>query len=114
MIWYLISCCFRIWGGHPLSGLAVSSGTNAIFYAVVNLASEGDNIVAARALYGGTFTMFNDILPKFGILGEYLVYLVLMCLSKASTIDALQLVANQIVKFVDAENPQNFVAAMDK
>lgn len=37
-------------GGHPLSGLTVSSGTNAIFYAIVNLASKGDNIVAARAL----------------------------------------------------------------
>jgi O-acetylhomoserine (thiol)-lyase len=51
-------------GGHPLSGLTVSSGTTAIFYSIINLASEGDNIVSARALYGGTFTMFNDILPK--------------------------------------------------
>ena len=71
MIWSL--AVFVYVGGHPLSGLAVSSGTNAIFYAIINLASEGDNIVAARALYGGTFTMFNDILPKFGIQGEYLV-----------------------------------------
>lgn len=51
-------------GGHPLSGLSVSSGTTAIFYSIINLASAGDNIVSARALYGGTFTMFNDILPK--------------------------------------------------
>ncbi|KAL7511113.1 hypothetical protein ACHAXN_008811 [Cyclotella atomus] len=72
-------------GGHPLSGLTVSSGTNAIFYSIVNLASKGDNIVAARALYGGTFTMFNDLLPKFGI----------------------------DVRFVDAEDPHNFVRAMD-
>lgn len=60
-------------GGHPLSGLTVSSGTTAIFYSIINLASEGDNIVAARALYGGTFTMFNDLLPKFGIEGSLLV-----------------------------------------
>ncbi|KAL7520083.1 hypothetical protein ACHAWX_004828 [Stephanocyclus meneghinianus] len=72
-------------GGHPLSGLTVSSGTTAIFYSIVNLASKGDNIVSARALYGGTFTMFNDLLPKFGIK----------------------------VKFVDAEDPQNFVEAID-
>eukprot|EP00804_Cyclotella_cryptica_P005875 CCRYP_000160-RB/>CCRYP_000160-RB protein AED:0.37 eAED:0.37 QI:390/0.77/0.6/1/0.22/0.2/10/0/388 len=72
-------------GGHPLPGLSVSSGTTAIFYSIVNLASQGDNIVSARALYGGTFTMFNDLIPKFGI----------------------------DVKFVDAENPQNFVEAMD-
>ena len=51
-------------GGHPLSALTVSSGTTAIFYSIINLASEGDNIVSASALYGGTFTMFNDILPK--------------------------------------------------
>jgi O-acetylhomoserine (thiol)-lyase len=54
-------------GGHPLSGLAVASGTNAIFYAISNLASAGDNIVSSSALYGGTYTMFNDILPDLGI-----------------------------------------------
>jgi O-acetylhomoserine (thiol)-lyase len=43
-------------GGHPLAGVAVASGTNAIFYSIVNLASQGDNIVSATALYGGTFT----------------------------------------------------------
>ena len=43
-------------GGHPLAGLAVASGTNAIFYAVLGLAQQGDNIVAATALYGGTHT----------------------------------------------------------
>lgn len=43
-------------GGHPLSGLAVASGTNAIFYAIINLAQQGDNIVSSSALYGGTYT----------------------------------------------------------
>lgn len=43
-------------GGHPLSGLAVASGTNAIFYAIINLAQQGDNIVSASSLYGGTYT----------------------------------------------------------
>jgi len=54
-------------GAHPLSGLGVASGTNASFYAVINLAEAGDNIVSSQHLYGGTFTMLNDILPKFGI-----------------------------------------------
>ena len=40
-------------GGHPLSGLAVASGTSAIFYAIVNLAQHGDNIVSSNQLYGG-------------------------------------------------------------
>jgi len=43
-------------GGHPLSGLATASGTNAIFYSIANLASAGDNIVSASELYGGTYT----------------------------------------------------------
>ena len=43
-------------GAHELAGLAVASGTNAIFYAILTLAEAGDNIVSSRQLYGGTYT----------------------------------------------------------
>lgn len=49
------------------AALALASGTSAVFYAIINLARTGDEIVAASNLYGGTFTMFKDILPQFGI-----------------------------------------------
>lgn len=49
------------------AGLALSSGTSAIFYAVLAICQTGDEIVSATNLYGGTFTMFNDIFPQFGI-----------------------------------------------
>lgn len=49
------------------AGLALASGTSAIFYAVINICSQGDEVVSAVNLYGGTYTMFNDILPQFGI-----------------------------------------------
>jgi O-acetylhomoserine (thiol)-lyase len=49
------------------AGLALSSGTSAIFYSVINICSQGDEVVSAVNLYGGTYTMFNDILPQFGI-----------------------------------------------
>ena len=49
------------------AALALASGTSAIFYSIINLAKTGDEIVAANNLYGGTYTMFNDILPQFGI-----------------------------------------------
>ena len=49
------------------AGLAVASGTSAIFYSIINLAQAGDNIVSARNLYGGTYTQFKDILPALGI-----------------------------------------------
>jgi O-acetylhomoserine (thiol)-lyase len=54
-------------GAHEMAGLATASGTSAIFYAIVNLAQAGDNIVSARNLYGGSYTQFNDILPALGI-----------------------------------------------
>jgi len=57
------------------AALAVSSGTSACFYAIINLAEQGDNFISARNLYGGTFTQFNDILPKFGIKAKF-VYVV--------------------------------------
>lgn len=50
-----------------VGALALASGTNAIHYAIINLAQQGDEIVSASNLYGGTFTMFHDILPQFGI-----------------------------------------------
>ena len=50
-----------------VGGLATASGTSAIFYSIVNLAENGHEIISSRNLYGGTYTMFNDILPKFGI-----------------------------------------------
>jgi O-acetylhomoserine (thiol)-lyase len=50
-----------------VGGLALSSGTTAIFYSIINLAKVGDEIVSANDLYGGTYTQFNSILPDFGI-----------------------------------------------
>ena len=68
------------------AALALSSGTAAIFYAVINLAASGDEIVAANNLYGGTHTQFHDILPQFGI----------------RTV------------FVDPARPENFAAAINE
>ncbi len=50
-----------------VGALALASGTAAIFYSIVNLAKAGDEIVASKNLYGGSFTQFNNILPDFGI-----------------------------------------------
>jgi len=66
------------------AALALSSGTSAVFYSIINLCSVGDEIVSANNLYGGTYTMFNNILPQFGIK----------------------------VKFVKPDNPENFAEAI--
>ena len=49
------------------AALALASGTNAIFYSIINICSAGDEVVSGSNLYGGTYTMFDDLLPKFGI-----------------------------------------------
>ncbi|MDH7501889.1 MAG: O-acetylhomoserine aminocarboxypropyltransferase/cysteine synthase [Verrucomicrobiota bacterium] len=72
-------------GAPEAGGLALASGTSAIFYSIINLAQAGDNIVSARNLYGGTYTQYNDILPRLGI----------------------------TVKFVDSNQPENFARAID-
>jgi len=49
------------------AALALASGTSAIFYSVINICGHGDEVVSADNLYGGTYTMFNNILPEMGI-----------------------------------------------
>ena len=49
------------------AALALSSGTSAVYYATINICAMGDEIVSANNLYGGTYTMFDAILPQFGI-----------------------------------------------
>lgn len=50
-----------------VGALATASGSAAITYAVMNLASAGDNIVSMANLYGGTYALFAHTLPQFGI-----------------------------------------------
>jgi O-acetylhomoserine (thiol)-lyase len=50
-----------------IAALALSAGSAAVHYSVINLAEAGDNIVAVPQLYGGTYTLFAHMLPKLGI-----------------------------------------------
>ena len=50
-----------------LGGLATSSGMSAQLLAILTLCEAGDNIVANRSLYGGTFTQFDVTLRRMGI-----------------------------------------------
>ena len=49
------------------AALSLASGTSAIFYSIINICSAGQEIVSANNLYGGTYTMFDSILPQMGI-----------------------------------------------
>lgn len=67
------------------AAVATSSGMAAISLAIMNIASAGDEIVAAKNLYGGTYNLFAVTLPKYGIK----------------------------VKFVDPTNPESFRKAIN-
>jgi O-acetylhomoserine (thiol)-lyase len=49
------------------AALALASGTSAVYYSIINICSAGDEVVSASNLYGGTYTMFDALLPQFGI-----------------------------------------------
>lgn len=66
------------------AAVALSSGMAAIAFSVLNIAEAGDEIVADSNLYGGTYNLFANTLPRYGI----------------------------NVKFVDATDPENFRAAI--
>ncbi len=66
------------------ASVALASGTSAIHYTIINIAKNGDEIVSANNLYGGTYTMFEAIFPQFGI----------------------------TTKFVDPKDPKNFEKAI--
>ncbi len=53
------------------ASVAVASGTAAIFNTVITIAKLGDEIVSASNLYGGTYTMFDSILPDLGIVTRF-------------------------------------------
>ena len=51
--------------------LATATGMSAIFYALLALLKTGDRIVAARQLFGSCHYIINELLPKYGIKGEF-------------------------------------------
>ncbi len=69
-----------------VGGLATASGSAAIMYSILNIASCGDEIVSASTLYGGTYNMFADTFKTFGIK----------------------------VNFVDPDDPENFRRAINE
>ena len=50
-----------------VAALAVASGAAAINYTILNLAQNGDHIVAAKNIYGGTYNLLAHTLTQYGI-----------------------------------------------
>ena len=50
-----------------VGALSQSTGMSAILLSILNIANSGDEIVASNNLYGGTFTLFKNTMPNWGI-----------------------------------------------
>jgi O-acetylhomoserine (thiol)-lyase len=50
-----------------VGALATSSGQAASALSILNICHSGQHVVAASTLYGGTFSLFANTLPKMGI-----------------------------------------------
>ena len=69
-----------------VAALATASGAAAITYTVQALAKAGENIVASKTIYGGSYNLFAHTLPLYGI----------------------------TTKFVDPDEEESFEAAIDE
>ena len=50
-----------------VGALATASGMAALTYTILGLAHAGNHVVAASTIYGGTFNLLKETLPRYGI-----------------------------------------------
>ena len=50
-----------------VAALAVASGSAAITYSILNITHQGDHVVAAKNIYGGTYNLLKHTVKEFGI-----------------------------------------------
>lgn len=89
------------------AGLAVASGAAAVTYALQNILSVGDHIVAADNLYGGSFNLITHTLATQGITNTIV---------NVNDLDALEAAIKPNTKVVYAEtfgNPNSDVTNLD-
>ena len=80
------------------AGVVFASGLAAIFNVVVTLTKAGEHVVSDNTIYGGTYALFNNILPKIGIEVTF-----------CNTADADQLVSciKENTRLIFTETPAN-------
>lgn len=86
-----------------VGALALASGQAATTYAVLNIASAGQNIISTSYLYGGTYNLFHYTLPKLGITVKFV---------DTSDADAVRRAIDENTRLVYMEsvgNPKNNV-----
>lgn len=91
-----------------VGALATASGMAAITYTALALAHAGDHIVSATTVYGGTFNLLKETLPRYGITTSFV---------DVADFEAIEAAIKDNTKFILAEtlgNPRGNVADLEK
>ena len=91
-----------------IGALAVASGQAAITIALLNITQNGDEIVSADNLYGGTYNLFHNTFARFGIKVNFV---------QSSDFEGFRKAINSKTKAIYAEsigNPKLDIADLEK
>ncbi|UCD05899.1 MAG: aminotransferase class I/II-fold pyridoxal phosphate-dependent enzyme [candidate division WOR-3 bacterium] len=80
------------------AGSVFASGLAAIFNVVVSTVKSGENVVSDDTIYGGTYTLFKNVLPDLGIKVTFV---------DATDIDQVEAAVNEQTKLLFIETPAN-------
>ncbi|MBD3422551.1 MAG: aminotransferase class I/II-fold pyridoxal phosphate-dependent enzyme [Chitinivibrionales bacterium] len=90
---------------HATEAYAFTSGMAAISAAIMGTCQQGDHLVVTQDIYGGTYKLLTDYLPRFGITHTFADTTSLDALDKAITPDTkalfLESPSNPLLKIVD-------------
>jgi len=80
------------------SAQVMASGMGAINCAVMQICSAGDEIISSHTIYGGTYALFKNFLPKFGIKTNF---------TNITDLDAVKKAINKNTKMIYCETISN-------
>ena len=85
--------------------IVTSSGMSAIACAILNICSSGEEIISSRTIYGGTYALFKNLLPRFGINVKFVntidLNAVKKAISKKTKVIYCESVSNPLLEIAD-------------
>lgn len=90
------------------AAVCTASGQSAVFFALVNCAEAGDNIIISDKLYGGTVTLTTHTFKRFGITAR------IFNSSDASDLESLIDERTKAIFFESLSNPQVAIPHLEK
>lgn len=86
------------------AGLVTGSGMAAIHATLASLLRPGDEVLAGRALYGGTYALLTGLLARFGVTAHF------KTLTDASAVEAAMTTRTRLIWAETIANPTTDVA----